>query len=41
MYFFTGSYFAQIIKMALMSLLLNLEAKYCTQSWIQSVATYI
>ena len=40
MYFLIGSYFAQILKMALLSLLLNLEAQYCTQSWTQSGATY-
>ena len=26
--------------MAFLSLLLNLEAQYCTQSWVQSGATY-
>ena len=40
MYFFTGSHFAQILKMALLSLSLNLEAQYCTQSWTLSGATY-
>ena len=40
MYFLTGSHFAQILKMALLSLLLNLEAQYYTRSWIQSGATY-
>ena len=39
-YFSTGSHFAQILKMALLSLLLSLEAQYCTQSWTQSGATY-
>ena len=38
-YFFTGSYFAQILKMALLSLSLNLLAQYCTQSWTQSGTT--
>ena len=40
MYFLTGSHFAQNLKMALLSLSLNLEAQYHTQSWIQSGATY-
>ena len=40
LYFSTGSHFAQILKMALLSLSLNLEAQYCTWSWIQSGATY-
>ena len=31
-YFLTGSHFARILKMALLSLSLNLEAQYCTQS---------
>ena len=39
-YFLTGSYFAQILKMALLSLSLNLETRCCTQSWTQSGATY-
>ena len=39
-YFLTGSHFAQNLKMALLSLSLNLEAQYCTQSWTQSGATY-
>ena len=39
-YFLMGSHFAQDLKMALLSLLLNLEAQYCTQSWTQSGATY-
>ena len=29
-YFFTGSHFAQNLKMALLLLSLNLEAQYCT-----------
>ena len=40
MYFLTGSHFAQNLKMALLSISLNLEAQYCTQSWTQSGATY-
>ena len=40
MYFLTGSRFAQILKMALLSLSLKLEAQYCTWSWTQSGATY-
>ena len=40
MYFLTGSYFAQYLKMAFLSLLLNLEAQYCIQLWNQSEATY-
>ena len=32
-YFLTGSHFAQNLKMALLSLLLNLEAQYHTHSW--------
>ena len=32
MYFSTGSYFAQNLKMAVLSLSLNLGAQYCTQS---------
>ena len=40
MYFSTGSHFAQNLKMALLSLLLNLQAQYHTQSWTQSGATY-
>ena len=39
-YFLTGSHFAQNLKMALLSLLLNLEAQYHTQSWTQSGAIY-
>ena len=39
-YFSTGSHFAQILKMALLSQSLNLEAQYHTQSWTQSGATY-
>ena len=39
-YFLTSSHFAQNLKMALLSLLLNLEAQYCTQSKTQSGATY-
>ena len=39
-YFLIGSHFTQILKMALLSLLLNLEAQYHTQSWIQSGAIY-
>ena len=39
-YFLTGSHFAQILKMALLSILLNLEAKYFTQLCTQSGATY-
>ena len=31
-YFFTGSHFTQNLKMALLSLSLNLEAQYCTWS---------
>ena len=40
LYFSTGSHFAQNLKMAHTSLLLNLEAQYHTQSWTQSGATY-
>ena len=40
LYFSAGSHFAQNLKMALPSLLLNLEAQYHTQSWAQSGATY-
>ena len=32
MYFSTGSHFAQKLEMTFLSLLLNLEAQYCTQS---------
>ena len=39
-YFLTGSHFAQNHKMALLSLSLNLEAQYHTQSWTKSGATY-
>ena len=38
--FWLDSYLTQILKMALLSLLLNLEAQYCIQSWIQSGAIY-
>ena len=31
-YFFIDSHFIQNLKMALLSLLLNLKAQYCTQS---------
>ena len=40
MYFSTGSHFAQNLKMALLSLSLNLKAQYHTQSWTQSGPTY-
>ena len=40
MNFSTGSHFPQNLKMALLSLSLNLEAQYHTQSWSQSGATY-
>ena len=40
LYFSTSSHFAQNLKMALLSLSLNLEAQYHTQSWTQSGATY-
>ena len=40
MYFSNGSHFAQNLKMALLLLLLNLEAQYCIQLWTQSGATY-
>ena len=40
MYYLTGSHIAQNLKMAILSLSLNLEAQYCTQSWTQSGATY-
>ena len=40
LYFSTGSHFAQNLKMALLSLSLNLKAQYHTQSWTQSRATY-
>ena len=40
-YILNGSHFAQNLKMALLSLSLNLEAQYYTQSWTQSGATYI
>ena len=39
-YILTGSHFAQNLKMALLSLSLNLEAQYCTQLWTQSGPTY-
>ena len=39
MYFLTGSHFASNLKMGLLSLLLNLEAQYGTQSWTQFGAT--
>ena len=39
MYFSTGSHFDQNLKMSLLSLSLNLEAQYGTQSWTQSGAT--
>ena len=39
-YFLTGSYFTQSLKMTLLSLSLNLEAQYCTRSWTQSGDTY-
>ena len=40
LYFSAGSHFAQNLKMALLSLSLNVEAQYHTQSWTQSGATY-
>ena len=40
MYFLTGSHFTQNLKMAILSLSLNLEAQYHTQLWTQSGATY-
>ena len=40
MYFLTGSHFARIPKMALLSISLNLEAQYFSQLWTQSGATY-
>ena len=40
MYFLISSHFAQNLKMALLSLSLNLEAQYHSQSWAQSGATY-
>ena len=40
LYFSAGSHFAQNLKMALLSLSLNLEAQYHTQSCTQSGATY-
>ena len=40
MYFSNGSHFSQNLKMAPLSLSLNLEAQYHTQSWTQSGATY-
>ena len=39
MYFLTGGHFAQNLKMSLLSLSLNLEAQYGTQSWTQYGAT--
>ena len=39
LYFSTGSHFAQILKMALLSPSLNLEAQYCIWLWIQSGST--
>ena len=39
-YFLTGSHFTQNLKMAPLSLSLNLEALYCIWSWTQSGATY-
>ena len=40
LYFSIGSHFAQNLKMAFLSLSLNLEAQYHTQSWTQSGAIY-
>ena len=40
LYFSAGSHFTQNLKMALPSLLLNLETQYHTQLWTQSGATY-
>ena len=40
LYFSADSNFAQNLKMAIPSLLLNLEAQYYTQLWIQSGAIY-
>ena len=40
LYFSTASHFAQNLKMALLSVSLNLKAQYHTQSWTQSGATY-
>ena len=40
LYFSIGSHFAQIHKMALLSLSLNLKAQYCTWLWIQSGTMY-
>ena len=39
-YFSTSSHFAQILKMALLSISLNLKAQYLSQLWTQSGATY-
>ena len=40
LYFLTCSHFAQILKVALLSILLSLEALYLAQLCIQSGATY-
>ena len=40
MYFSTGNHFAQILKVTLLSISLNLEAQYFSQLWTQSEATY-
>ena len=40
MYFLTSSNFAQILKMPLLSILLNLEAQHLSQLWTHSGATY-
>ena len=39
-YFLTDSYSAQILKMALLSISLNLKTQYLSQLWIQSRTTY-
>ena len=40
MYLLTGCHFAQNLKMVVLSLLLNLGARYCTRSQTQSGATH-
>ena len=38
--FQTASHFTPILRIAFLSILLNLEAQYLCQLWIQSEATY-
>ena len=39
-YFLTDSHFTQILKMALLSILLNVETQYFSQLWNQSETIY-